>query len=81
MYGTVILIVRAKGHSFGRTFHSAFKVDNINTRTMYEILFKVNNKGNRTTSLTISSDVMSFSVNFEQISHIVLVFRLLTLNK
>ena len=52
-----------------------FKVNNGNTRTMCEQLFKVNNKDNRMTS----SDV--FIVNFEQISHINLLFPLLTLNK
>ena len=36
-------------------------------------MFKVNNKDTRTTSV--------FIVNFEYISHLVLVFLLLTLNK
>ena len=39
-------------------------------------MFKVNNKDNRTAAMT-----RVFAVNFEHISHIVLVFPLLSLNK
>ena len=53
------------------------KVSDGNTRAMLEIFSKVNNEDTRTTSMTCS-DVSSG--NFEQISHIVLVLPLLTLN-
>ena len=50
-----------------------FKVNNRNTRTRGEICSKITVKTIRTTSGV-------FVVNFEHISHLVLVFRLLTLN-
>ena len=53
-----------------------FKVNNGNTRTMYKICSKVTiKKPERQINL-----VTSISINFEQISHIALVFPLLTLN-
>ena len=53
------------------------KVNNRNTRTIN--MFKVNNKDNSTTQLTSRRSGV-FLVNFEDISHLVLVFLLLTLN-
>ena len=43
-------------------------------------MFKVINKDTRTTSLTPLARSGVFIVNFEHISHLVLVFLLLTLN-
>ena len=46
------------------------KINNENIKTMYEICSKLKSK-----------DTLVFIGNFEQISHIALVFSLLTLNK
>ena len=46
------------------------KINNENIKTMYEICSKLKSK-----------DTLVFMGNFEQISHIALVFSLLTLNK
>ena len=43
------------------------------------IVFKVNNKDNRMTSINVV--LVCFIANFKQMSHTVLVFPLLTLNK
>ena len=55
-----------------------FKVNNRNTRTMCEIYSRLTIKTPER-SYWLRSGV--FNVNFEQISHIVLMFLLLTLNK
>ena len=55
-----------------------FKVDNRNTRTMYEVCSKLTIKTPERRHWCLSG---IFIVNFEQISHIVLKYLLLTLNK
>ena len=54
-----------------------FKVNNRNTRTKCENMFKVNNKTPERRQWSRSG---VFIVNNEHISHLVLVFLLLTLN-
>ena len=54
------------------------KVNNKNTRTRCNYMFKVNNEDTRAKRQWRRSGV--FIVNFEHISHLVLVFLLLTLN-
>ena len=55
-----------------------FKVNNRNTRTRCEICSKLTIK---TSSLTIRRRSGVFIVNFEHISHLVLVFLLVTLSR
>ena len=54
-----------------------FKINNGNARTMYDIMFKVNNRDTKKTSLYLFS---FFIVKFV-VLHIVLVFPSLSLNK
>ena len=58
------------------SFIILFKVDNRNTRKRN--MFKINNKNTRTTSMM---SFLCFFVNFEDTSHLSLVFLLLTLKK
>ena len=55
-----------------------FKVNNKNTRKKLWNMFKVNNKNNRAASWLRSG---VFIVNFEHISHLIITFLMLTLNK
>ena len=65
-------------NSINQTGIYLFKVNNRNTRTMWEIYSRLTIKTPEQ-SYWLRSGV--FNVNFEQISHIVLMFLLLTLNK
>ena len=55
---------------------------NMNQANVYS-MFTVNNKDNRTTPLTslISNIVNTDNFNVKQLSHLILVLKLLTLNK